>query len=55
MLVVFGCPVAATSHVIAQQMGGDSDLAGEVLALSVVCSCFTIFGWIYLLSSLALL
>ncbi len=55
VLVVFGCPVAATSHVIAQQMGGDGDLAGEILALSVVCSCFSIFGWIYLLSSLALL
>ena len=55
VLVVFGCPVATTSHVIAQQMGGDGDLAGEVLAMSVVCSCFTMFGWIYLLSSLALL
>lgn len=55
ILVVFGCPVAATSHVTAQQLGGDGDLAAEILVLSVVASCFTMFFWIYLLSRFALL
>ncbi len=55
VLIVFGCPLASTTYTVARQMGGDGELAAEVLVASTVLSCFTLFLWIYLLKLLALI
>jgi predicted permease len=39
---------------MAQQMGGDEDLAAQVVVFSSSLCMFTLFGWIFLLSSLQL-
>lgn len=55
ILIVFGCPVASTSHTMAHQLGGNAELAAQMLAFGTVLSCFSMFFWIYLLKNLALL
>ena len=37
---------------MSQNMGGDGELAGEMLAISTVVSMFTIFFWIVGLNAL---
>ena len=37
---------------MSQSMGGDGELAGEMLAISTVSSMFTIFLWIIALNSI---
>lgn len=54
-LAVFATPVAASSFPMAQSMGGDGELAGQLVALSTVLSVFTIFGWIFVLRSAGLI
>ena len=54
ILIAFGAPVAVSSFSMAQQMGGDENLAAQVVVLSSVLCLFTLFGWIYLLSSMGL-
>lgn len=52
---VFATPVAASSFPMAQSMGGDGELAGQLVAVSTVLSVFTLFGWIFVLRSAALI
>lgn len=54
LMVVFGAPTAVSSFSMAQQMGGDEDLAAQVVVFSSSLCLFTLFGWIFLLSSLQL-
>ena len=55
LLGVFASSTAVNSFTMAQQMGGDAELAGDiVVATSALCS-FTLFGWGLLLKSLGLL
>jgi predicted permease len=54
LMVVFGAPTAVSSFSMAQQMGGDEDLAAQVVVFSSSLCMFTLFGWIFLLSSLQL-
>ncbi len=54
MLVVGGAPVAVSSFSTAQAMGGDGELAAQIVVVSSALCIFTLFGWIYLLSSLGL-
>ena len=54
VMVVFGGPVAIASFTVASEMGGDSDLAAELVMLTTGLTCFTMFGWIFLLTSLGL-
>ncbi len=51
----FATPVAAASYPMAQSMGGDSDLAGEYVVVTTLCSLITIFLWILLLKNTALI
>lgn len=52
MIAIFGSATAIASFTMAQQMGGDAELAGDiVVATSALCS-FTIFGWSILFKSL---
>lgn len=44
--IIFATPVASASFVMAENMGGDSELQGQILAFSTVFSIVTIFFWI---------
>ena len=52
LFAMFATPVAAASYPMAQNMGGDGELAGELVVTSTVVSVFTIFLWIYFLKSI---
>ena len=52
LIAIFGTPCAVVSFAMAQQMGGDSDLAGNCVVFTSALSCFTIFGWILLFKTL---
>lgn len=54
LLPLFASPVATSSFTMAQQMGGDSELAGQLVVYTSVFSIFTTFFWIVLLKSLKL-
>ena len=55
VLMIFAAPTAVSSYVMTQQMGGDSELAGEIVLATSVASCFTMFIWIFSLSYIGLI
>ena len=55
ILMIFGTPVATASYPMAQNMGGDGQLAGQLVFVSTVASLGTIFLFIYAMSRLGLL
>ena len=55
ILMIFGTPVATASYAMAQNMGGDGQLAGQLVFVSTVASLVTIFVFIFILSQLGLL
>lgn len=54
LVMVFATPIATASYPMAQNMGCDGELAGQLVMLSTVVSLFTLFFWIYLMKSLML-
>lgn len=54
LLVVSGSPVAVSSFAMAQQMGGDEELAAQSVVISSVFCLVSLFVWIFLLSQLGL-
>jgi hypothetical protein len=54
VMIAFAAPVAVASFTMAVQMDGDADLAGQIVLLTTGLSCFTLFGWIFLLKTLGL-
>lgn len=55
ILMIFGTPVATASYPMAENMGGDGQLAGQLVFVSTVASLGTIFLFIFALSNLGLL
>lgn len=55
MLVLFATPTAASSYPMAQSMGGDGSLAGELVVTSTAASVVTIFLWVFFLRQLGLI
>ena len=55
ILMIFGTPVATSSYPMAQNMGGDGQLAGQLVFVSTVASLGTIFLFIFAMSRLGLL
>ena len=55
ILMIFGTPVATSSYPMAQNMGGDGQLAGQLVFVSTVASLVTIFLFIFAMSRLGLL
>ena len=55
VLMVFGTPIATASYPMAANMGGDGELAGQLVFVSTVISLATIFGFIFALSRIGLL
>lgn len=51
LMVMIGSPTAVSSFPMAVQMGGDGELAGQIVAVTTVFSVVTIFFWTYLLSA----
>ena len=52
LLIMFSAPVAINSFTMADQMGADSELAGQIVVFSSIFAVFTIFLWIYIVKSL---
>ncbi len=52
LLALFCSPTAVSSFPMAQQMGGDGELAGEIVVFSSLFSCVTIFLWVFLFKQL---
>lgn len=52
LLGVFASPTAVNSFTMTQQMGGDEELAGDIVILTSALSALTFFGWIFLFKSL---
>lgn len=44
---MYATPVATASYSMAQNMGGDGELAGQFVVLSTALSVFTIFLWVF--------
>lgn len=55
VLAAFASPTAVASTPMAQAMGGDGKLAGEIVAVTSVGCIFTIFLWVFVLSGLGYL
>lgn len=55
LVAIYGTPVAAASYPMAQNMGGDGELAGQFVVISTVVSVVTLFLWIFFLKSAALI
>lgn len=55
LMVMLGAPTSVSSYTMAQQMGGDSELAGELVVFGTMLSVITIFLWTFLLKSLGYL
>ena len=55
LFALFATPLANAIFPMSQSMGGDGELAGEMLAISTVSSMFTIFFWIIALNSIGVI
>ena len=52
LIAIFSTPCAVAGFAMAQQMQADAELAGNCVVYSSALSCFTIFGWVFLLKTL---
>ena len=52
LLALCAAPTAVNSFNMAQQLGGDSQLAGSAVVTSTAFSCVTLFIWITLFKQL---
>ncbi len=52
ILIMFGAPTAVSSFTMAQQMDGDSELAGQIVVFTSAGAILTIFLWIFGLKQL---
>ncbi len=55
ILSIHATPVAVASYTMAQNMGGDGELAGQLVVVSTVFSVGTLFLWIFALGTLGLI
>ena len=55
LMSLFASPVAVSSFTMAQQMGGDSDLAGQLVMFTTTFSVLSVFMWIVIIISMGLL
>lgn len=49
ILLMSGAPTAVSSYTMAEQMGGDGELAGEIVVFTTGISIATIFVWVFIL------
>lgn len=55
LLAMLASPTAVSSFTMAQQMQADDELAGQIVVIGSICSIFTIFFWIFLLTQMGFL
>lgn len=55
ILVVFATPCSVSSYIMADQMGCDGELAGQMVMFTSAVFCFTMFCFIFALKTLGLL
>ena len=55
LIALFGSPVAVSSAIMAGEMGGDDQLAGQLVVWTSVCSIFTLFITVFIFMSVGLL
>jgi len=55
MFILFACPTAIVSFIMAEAMGANSKLAGNIVLISTVASVFTIAAGIVILKELSLI
>lgn len=55
ILAIFGAPTAVASGPMAQTMGGNGELAGEIVAVTTAGAILTIFLFVFALSGMGLL
>lgn len=55
LISMLASPSAVSSFTMAQQMGGDAELAGDAVVVSSALCPFTIFAWCFLLKTLGAL
>ena len=55
MFILFACPTAIVSFIMAEAMGANSKLAGNIVLISTIASVFTIAAGIVILKELALI
>jgi predicted permease len=51
MFIIFGCPTAVATYVMAGAMGCNSRLAGDIVALTTMGSVLTLSAGLYILKS----
>ena len=54
LIGVFASPTAVNSFTMAQQMGGDAELAGDTVVVTSAVSMATMFLWVFLFKSLGM-
>lgn len=52
LIAVFASSTAVASFVMAEQMGGDAKLAGNIVVVTSACASFTLFAWSLLFKAL---
>jgi len=52
MIGVLGSATAVGSFTMTQEMGGDSELAGDIVVITSLLCIFTLFGWSFLFKTL---
>ena len=55
VLIFFGAPTAVSSFPMAQQMDGDGELAASLVVFTSALSILTIFLWVFVLKTMALI
>lgn len=55
LIPTFASPTGVNSFVMAEQMGGDAELAGDIVIVTSALCSLTIFVWIYLFMSLGVI
>ena len=55
VLIFFGAPTAVSSFPMAQQMDGDGELAASLVVFTSALSIVTIFLWVFILKTMALI
>lgn len=55
LAVMLACPTAVSGFTLAKQCGADGELAGQLVVVTTLCSVFTIFFVIWILTAQALI
>jgi predicted permease len=55
LFCLFATPTAVASYIMSENMGCDGQLSGQIIVLTTVASCFTIFGFIFVMKSMGFL